>query len=40
MPEVLIKGDSGMVIWNLKEYDFLKQPEAPATVNPSLWRQA
>jgi len=40
LPEVLIKGDSGMVIWNLKEYDFLKQPEAPATVNPSLWRQA
>jgi len=40
LPEVLIKRDNGRVIWSLKEYDFLKQPEAPATVNPSLWRQA
>ncbi len=40
LPEVLIKGDNGRVIWSLKEYDFLKQPEAPPTVNPSLWRQA
>jgi len=40
LPEVLIKRDDGMVIWSLKEYGFLKQPEAPPTVNPSLWRQA
>ncbi|WP_454759383.1 alkyl/aryl-sulfatase [Caulobacter segnis] len=35
----LIKRDDGQPAWNLAAYDFLKgQP--PATVNPSLWRQA
>jgi alkyl sulfatase BDS1-like metallo-beta-lactamase superfamily hydrolase len=35
----LIKRADGGVAWNLSAYDFLKgQP--PATVNPSLWRQA
>lgn len=37
--EPLIKRDDGQPAWNLAAYDFLKgQP--PATVNPSLWRQA
>src|SRR5207244_8333730 len=26
--------------WSMKPYEFLKAGEAPATVNPSLWRQA
>ena len=29
----------GHVVWDLSAYDFLKAP-APASVNPSLWRQA
>ncbi len=29
----------GRVVWDLSAYDFLKGP-APATANPSLWRQA
>ena len=35
----LIKRDDGQATWNLAAYGFLKGP-APATVNPSLWRQA
>lgn len=35
----LIKRADGAVAWNLAAYDFLKG-EPPATVNPSLWRQA
>jgi alkyl sulfatase BDS1-like metallo-beta-lactamase superfamily hydrolase len=35
----LIRREDGQVAWNLAAYDFLKGP-APATVNPSLWRQA
>jgi alkyl sulfatase BDS1-like metallo-beta-lactamase superfamily hydrolase len=40
LPEVEIRNDRGRVVWNLREYAFLSQPEAPSTVNPSLWRQA
>jgi len=36
----IIKSDAGQEVWNLQVYDFLKQENAPATVNPSLWRQA
>jgi len=35
----LIKRADGQAAWNLSAYDFLKG-EPPATVNPSLWRQA
>ncbi len=35
----LIKREDGQTAWDLSVYDFLKKP-APATVNPSLWRQA
>ncbi|MEQ1890649.1 MAG: MBL fold metallo-hydrolase, partial [Alphaproteobacteria bacterium] len=37
--EPLIKDADGKVVWDLTSYDFLKA-EAPATANPSLWRQA
>src|SRR6266478_2306587 len=30
----------GRVIWSLEPYSFLSENEAPATVNPSLWRQS
>ena len=35
----LIKRADGGVAWNLSAYDFL-EGQPPATVNPSLWRQA
>lgn len=35
----VIKRADGQAAWNLAAYDFLKA-EPPATVNPSLWRQA
>ena len=36
-PKIL--GDGGRVVWDLTAYDFLKG-SAPASVNPSLWRQS
>jgi alkyl sulfatase BDS1-like metallo-beta-lactamase superfamily hydrolase len=36
----IIKDADGHDVWNLEGYDFLKQTDAPATVNPSLWRHA
>jgi len=40
LPEVEIKNDQGRVVWTLRDYAFLADEHAPATVNPSLWRQA
>jgi alkyl sulfatase BDS1-like metallo-beta-lactamase superfamily hydrolase len=40
LPEVVIRNAQGQVVWNLGEYAFLQEAEAPPTVNPSLWRQA
>ena len=34
-----IVGAGGQLVWDLTAYDFLKGP-APASVNPSLWRQS
>ncbi len=34
-----IVGTEGRLVWDLTAYDFLKGP-APASVNPSLWRQS
>ena len=34
----LIRGPQGRVVWNTAAYDWVKGP-APATVNPSLWRE-
>ena len=36
---IILKED-GSEVWNLKQYEFLDEPSAPDTVNPSLWRQA
>jgi len=38
-PDLLIKAESGEVVWNPSAYGFI-DGEAPASVNPSLWRQA
>ena len=35
-----IKNKKGEVIWDLDAYQFVTNNKAPATVNPSLWRQA
>lgn len=40
LPEGVIAGTGPRPVWNMKAYDFLDKEEAPATVNPSLWRQA
>jgi alkyl sulfatase BDS1-like metallo-beta-lactamase superfamily hydrolase len=38
-PTGRVKNADGKVVWDYDSFDFLKG-EAPATVNPSLWRQA
>jgi linear primary-alkylsulfatase len=38
-PQVVVTNDKGESVWNLPAYDFI-QGDAPASVNPSLWRQA
>lgn len=38
-PELRINSESGNPVWNRPAYDFI-EGEAPASVNPSLWRQA
>jgi len=35
-----IRSESGRTVWSLEPYGFLSETEAPATVNPSLWRQS
>ena len=35
-----IVSDQGRVVWSLKPYGFLDPEDAPATVDPSLWRQS
>ena len=40
LPDVEITNAQGRVVWSLRDYAFLAAEEAPATVNPSLWRQA
>jgi alkyl sulfatase BDS1-like metallo-beta-lactamase superfamily hydrolase len=39
LADPLVKDADGKVVYDLASYDFLKG-DAPATVNPSLWRQA
>ena len=36
---LIIDGPENSIIWDMPSYDFVTG-EAPATVNPSLWRQA
>ncbi len=38
-PELKVLGEDGQAIWDMPAYDFISGP-APASVNPSLWRQA
>ncbi len=40
IPDALVTGRSGNVVWSQKDYGFLDNDRAPDTVNPSLWRQA
>ncbi|KTE15986.1 alkyl/aryl-sulfatase [Sphingopyxis sp. H115] len=40
IPEGVILDKNGKTIWDRRSYAFLDAPEAPDTVNPSLWRQA
>lgn len=41
LPEAVIKGEGGNLVWDPKKYAFIKEGEkSPDTVNPSLWRQA
>ena len=35
-----IASEAGRVVWSLEPYGFLSEEEAPATVDPSLWRQS
>lgn len=37
--EGVIRDAKGKVVWDLAGYGFLESPQAPDTVNPSLWRQ-
>jgi alkyl sulfatase BDS1-like metallo-beta-lactamase superfamily hydrolase len=36
----VVRGEGGAVLWNIEEYGFLDSEQAPATVNPGLWRMA
>jgi alkyl sulfatase BDS1-like metallo-beta-lactamase superfamily hydrolase len=41
LPDAVIKGEQGNVIWNPQQYAFIKEGDkAPDSVNPSLWRQS
>ncbi|UVM02394.1 alkyl/aryl-sulfatase [Pseudomonas laurylsulfatiphila] len=40
LPDAETTAADGHVVYSLKGYEFLDSPDAPATVNPSLWQQA
>lgn len=40
LPDAHIPGAGSRIAWSMKPYAFLQADAAPATVNPSLWRQA
>jgi len=40
LPDAMIQNEAGRTVWTLADYAFLKDNAAPATVHPSLWRQA
>ena len=41
VPAEMIQGQGGNLIWNPRQYGFITEgAQAPATVNPSLWRQS
>jgi len=40
VPDLVIKNAAGGIAWSMPDYDFEKQTEIPATVNPLLWRHS
>ncbi|CAD6551072.1 Putative alkyl/aryl-sulfatase YjcS [Paraburkholderia kirstenboschensis] len=40
IPNAEVRDAYGRLVWTLADYDFLDDPEAPATAHPALWRQA
>jgi alkyl sulfatase BDS1-like metallo-beta-lactamase superfamily hydrolase len=40
LPDGVVMGPTGRPAFDAKRYSFLSKDEVPATVNPSLWRQA
>jgi alkyl sulfatase BDS1-like metallo-beta-lactamase superfamily hydrolase len=40
LPTDVLTGPSGKPVWDPSKFAFLRDAEAPDTVNPSLWRQA
>jgi alkyl sulfatase BDS1-like metallo-beta-lactamase superfamily hydrolase len=40
LPDGVIAGVGGKPAWDTRPYAFLQKDDVPATVNPSLWRQA
>ena len=40
LPHAEIRGAKGHVVWSLRDYDFLEDPEPASTVHPDLWRHA
>lgn len=40
LPDAMIQGADGQPVWDLGPYHFLQAQDAPASVHPSLWRQA
>lgn len=40
LPDVTMTRDDGAEAFTLSGFEFLQQPDAPASVNPSLWRHA
>jgi alkyl sulfatase BDS1-like metallo-beta-lactamase superfamily hydrolase len=40
LPDGVVTGPGGRPAFDAKRYEFLSKDEVPATVNPSLWRQA
>ena len=38
LSDPLIKAADGRVVWDARAFDFIMNGQAPATVNPSLWR--
>jgi len=40
IPGGVITDKNGKTVWDRRPYEFLSRKDAPATVNPSLWRQA
>src|ERR1700712_1403600 len=40
LPDATVMHDTGRTVWSMADYAFLKDDNAPDTVNPSLWRQS